>query len=280
MTILQLKQMQAHYLDQGAGAPVLLVHCSSGSHRQWAFLTDELSASHRLLAPDLLGYGQSSPWPDDGAPVADSDLDVVMALVDTAGEPVHLAGHSYGGMLCLEAARIHAERGNGAVKSLFLVEPVMFPLLNDSAHAQDWETISGVARACIDAVAAGEPEKAADAYMGFWLGEEQWQASPDRFRQDVIGTVAKVAHEFRGVFDLKRTGGDFRAVDCPVGLVHGSRSPRPALAVIEILEASLPRAETAEIAGAGHMSPFTHPAEVAALLLDHLDRAGAAGSGN
>jgi len=279
MTIVQLKQMQAHYLDQGAGPPVLLVHCSSGSHRQWAFLTDELSARHRVLAPDLLGYGKSSPWPDDGAPVADSDLDVVLALIDTAGEPVHLAGHSYGGMLCLEAARIHAARGSGAVRSLFAIEPVMFPLLENAAHAAEWKTISSVARACIDAVAAGEREKAADAYMGFWLGTERWRASPDRFRDEVIGTVSKVAHEFMGVFDLKRTAEDFRAVDCPVSLICGGISPRPALAVIDILRSSLPQAESEEIPGAGHMSPFTHPQDVSALLFDHLARAGASRPG-
>lgn len=273
MNFLQLKQMQAHYVDRGAGTPVVLVHCSSASHKAWLFLEDELNGQYRMLAPDLLGYGRSTPWPDSGETVSDSDLDVVLAMVDIAGPSVHLVGHSYGGLLCLEAARVHSERGRGAIASLLLVEPVAFSLLKGETHAQEWQTIAGVARACIDAVAAGDNEAAADAYMGFWLGAEQWRMSPERFRAEVIRTVAKVAHEFQGVFDLDLSPGGYGAIDCPVTLVRGGRSPRAASAIVDILRQCMRRAELQEIPKAGHMSPFTHPQDVAALIRAHLVRA-------
>lgn len=271
MKTLQLGQMQAHYRDKGSGTPVLLVHCSSGSHRQWAFLEADLGGGYRILAPDLLGYGTSTPWPETGNAPADRDLDVVMALIETADRPVHLIGHSYGGALCLDAARLHVERGTGAVASLFLIEPVAFQLLKDS-RPKDWQTISGVARNCIDRVGAGKPKQAANAYMGFWLGPLKWRLSPKRFREEVIRTVHKVAHEFRGVFELETTADDYRAVDCPVTLVRGGRSPRPAAAVVDVLTEILPGAQVKDIPSAGHMSPFTHKKDVTALVLGHLAR--------
>jgi pimeloyl-ACP methyl ester carboxylesterase len=275
MNLLQLKQMQAHYFDRGAGAPVVLVHCSSASHKAWLFLEEELTGQYRMLAPDLLGYGMSTPWPETPQTIADSDLDVVLALIEAAGAPVHLAGHSYGGLLGLEAARVHAERGSGAIASLFLVEPVAFPLLKGETHAQEWQDIAGVARQCIEAAAAGDNETAADAYMGYWLGSEQWRMSSERFRSEVIRTVAKVAHEFQGVFDLDHSPGDYSAIDCPVTFVRGARSPRAASAITDILMKALPRAELEEIADAGHMSPFTHQQDIVTLLRAHLARAGA-----
>jgi pimeloyl-ACP methyl ester carboxylesterase len=272
METLQLRQMQACYLDTGSGTPVILVHCSSGSHKQWSFLEERLADSYRVLAPDLLGYGQSSAWPQSGAAPADSDLDVVMALIEEAGRPVHLIGHSYGGAICLDAARHHAERGSGAVASLLLVEPVAFHLLRDSRRQREWRTISAVARKCIERSARGRPKQAANAYMGFWLGPLKWRLSPRRFRQEVVRTVHKVAHEFRGVFAHGTTADDFRSIECPVTLVCGGRSPRPAAAVVDILWETLSRADVQRIPAAGHMSPFTHKREVAALVLAHLAR--------
>jgi len=228
-----------------------------------------------MLAPDLLGYGKSTPWPDTSDPVVDSDLDVVMALIETAEAPVHLVGHSYGGFLNLEAARLHAERGSGAIASLLLIEPVAFPLLKGETHAEEWQIIAGVSRDCIDAVAAGDNEAAADAYMGYWLGAEAWRGSPERFRSEVIKTVAKVAYEFQGVFDLDHSPGDYGVIDCPVTLVRGGRSPRAASVIVDILKNALPQAELEEIADAGHMSPFTHQQHVAALVQAHLARVGA-----
>lgn len=274
METLQLRQMQAQYLDTGSGPPAILVHCSSGSHRQWSFLKDRLAESHRVLAPDLLGYGQSSAWPQGGNAPADSDLDVVMALIEEAGRPVHLIGHSYGGAICLDAARHHAERGSGAVASLLLIEPVAFQLLKESGHHGEWRTISAVARKCIERSARGRPKQAANAYMGFWLGPLKWRLSPTRFRQDVIRTVHKVAHEFRGVFEHGTSAEDFRSIDCPVTLVRGGKSPRPAAAVVDVLAKTLRRADVKVIPDAGHMSPFTHRGAVEAIVLEHLARTG------
>ena len=40
--------------------------------------------------------------------------------------------------------------------------------------------------------------------------------------------------------------------------------------MVDLLAATLPNAKVATLKGAGHMSPFTHPAELNRLILDHL----------
>lgn len=41
---------------------VMALHCSLGSGRQWAHLAETLGQSHRILAPDIAGYG-NDPGP-------------------------------------------------------------------------------------------------------------------------------------------------------------------------------------------------------------------------
>ncbi len=272
MKTLELARMRARYLDMGSGPAVLLVHCSSASHRQWSFLADELAARYRVVAPDLLGYGDSSPWPETDGAVVDNDLDLLLKLIDTIGEPVHIVAHSYGAAASLEAARIEATIGGGAIASLCLVEPVAFHLLKADRDHTNWRTISGVARRCIDGVKAGHRRRAANAYMGFWMGPLKWRLAPRRLRREVMRTVHKVAAEFRGMFEIGLSPADYAGVSCPVTLVQGARSPRPALRVVALLAETLGTVSTVTIEKAGHMSPFTHRREIALIAREHLER--------
>lgn len=43
----------------GDGPPVVLLHSSMGSKSQWASLTERLQGRRRVVAIDLLGYGQA-----------------------------------------------------------------------------------------------------------------------------------------------------------------------------------------------------------------------------
>ena len=42
----------------------MICRSSGMSSRQWRRLEAELSSTHRVIAPDLLGYGESSAFPD------------------------------------------------------------------------------------------------------------------------------------------------------------------------------------------------------------------------
>jgi pimeloyl-ACP methyl ester carboxylesterase len=94
----------------------------------------------RVLAPDLIGYGQSGRWPEGRVYEADADIRVIMELAGRAGGPVHLVGHSYGAAMALEAARL---LGSGRVRGMTLIEPVAFHLLLAGGYAKEHETRAG-----------------------------------------------------------------------------------------------------------------------------------------
>lgn len=102
-----------HYLDQGEGAPVLLIHGAFGSGS--TFLQNPFAASlargHRLIAPDSLAHGGSS-WPTEpehyGARARAAHLAAVLDALEI--ERAHVIGYSMGGWMASALATFHPER--------------------------------------------------------------------------------------------------------------------------------------------------------------------------
>ena len=64
MKTVQLPQGRMAYVDEGSGPPVVLVHGTPSSSREWRHVIEALRERHRVLAPDLLGFGASERPPD------------------------------------------------------------------------------------------------------------------------------------------------------------------------------------------------------------------------
>jgi pimeloyl-ACP methyl ester carboxylesterase len=257
--------------ETGDGPPLVFVHCSSASHKEWRFVASHYQAVRTCLMPDLIGYGKSSGHLDAaGNSVACTDADVVRFLLDRLDEPADIVAHSYGGVAALEAAISHQQK----VRSLFLVEPVAFQVLDEDRHAAARREAFGIAERVAAAEAAGNMRRAARIYMGYWIGLLKWTFSPRYFKQSVLKTVPKVAFEFRYLSQLDAGSRAYRGLTCPVTLVQGGRSTSAAHAVIDELSSQLPNSNRKEIPGAGHMSPFTHSEAIFELVRAHLERSG------
>ena len=105
------------YFERGeGGVPLLLVHGFGGDLNNWMFNHEALAAERRVIALDLPGHGESTKQ------LERADLDelsgVVLALLDHLDIPVaHLVGHSMGGAVSLNTARLAPQR----VRSLTLI---------------------------------------------------------------------------------------------------------------------------------------------------------------
>jgi pimeloyl-ACP methyl ester carboxylesterase len=266
MKQLAVDGVEIAYLDEGKGPIVVASHCSSASHKEWLPLIEELKSEWRVLAPDFIGYGQSQPWPATEPFSTAADVQVLLAVAKKARGPLHLLGHSYGAALALEAARTLGSR----VKSLTLIEPVSFHLLRLEGRPE-WAEVEGLGRAVLGAVAKGDDREAAKAFMTYWLGRTRWWLSPERFKTAIAATIPKVALEFSIAIDAPTTLQDYAKITAPTLLIVGSKTRAPARAVTDLLAGALPNAERTILQGAGHMSPFTHPAELNRLILDNLN---------
>jgi len=105
------------YYDVGSGAPLLLIHGIGGDADDWAFCIAPLSASHRVIALDLIGFGRSDK------PVINYCIE---GFVEVLGrflrtlhiERVTMIGGSLGGWIAAAFALKHP----AAVEKLVLVD--------------------------------------------------------------------------------------------------------------------------------------------------------------
>ncbi len=276
MPTLPLLGHTLHFSDTGApsapsGAPVVALHSGGLSSRQWGKLSALLAPRHRVLAPDFLGCGASSPWAEaPGAPAYHFSLevDLISALLDTLRGPLHLVGHSFGGLIAVKAALRNPER----VLSLSVFEPVTLGLLlgagGDEAAAFDAEMTAL-------REPTGEPggEEWLRRFIDWWQGAGTWDSLPLPARSQFLAVGRKVSLEVTSLSTDRMTAGELLPLRMPALVMRSERSPRAERRVCELLAQALPRGTLRQLDGVGHLAPVTHAAQVNELIAAHVESA-------
>lgn len=99
--------MPWHYIEQGSGRPLVLLHGIGMSSQAWKQVIPLLARERRVLAFDVAGFGRTPRLPAWIPPTA---ANLATALGQTLQEigvdtPVDIAGNSMGGYIALEAAK-------------------------------------------------------------------------------------------------------------------------------------------------------------------------------
>ena len=90
--------------DAGDGPAVVCLHANASSSSQWRELQERLSPHRRVLAPDAYGAGKSPEWPSDRVISLSDEVALLEPLLDRAGSPLSLVGHSYGAAVAAAAS--------------------------------------------------------------------------------------------------------------------------------------------------------------------------------
>ena len=247
-------------LDAGDGAPVLMVPGYTGSKEDFAAVLPLLAGRGlRVVAMDLPGQFET-PGPDDvAAYTPDALAGSVLAAAAELGEPPHLVGHSYGGLVCRAAAIADPS----AVRSLVLL---------DSGPS----SIGGDRR---ERMAALEPLLEAGGLGAVYEMLERvasvdpvWVALPAEHKaflrqRFLAGSVAGL----KGMGDALRAEPDrtdaLRATGLPVLVAYGEHDDAWSPAVQAEMAVRL-GAPTAVVAGAVHSPAVQQPAATARALVD------------
>jgi len=157
------------------------------------------------------------------------------------------------------------------VRSLTVIEPPSFHLLREGGFYEESKSIAVLVERVSYAMAKGDRRAAASAYMGFWIGRVRWWLKPKQHKAAVMDTMGKTAQEFELIDALALRLEDYRMIAAPSQLILGAKTAAPAKAVTRLLAAAIPEAQIRVIKSAGHMSPYTHTAEVNRLIIDHIN---------
>jgi haloalkane dehalogenase len=117
------------YHERGEGAPVLFLHGNPTSSYLWRDVIPELEGLGRLIAPDLIGMGDSAKLPNPGPDTYRfaTHRDYLGAFIDAVIGPAQslvLVVHDWGSALGFDWANRHRNRIRGIAYMEGIVRPV------------------------------------------------------------------------------------------------------------------------------------------------------------
>lgn len=252
-------------------APVVLLHSSAASGRQWQALADALRPRHEVHAVDFHGHGTQPAWPGPAPMSLADEAAPIERLIERLGG-AHVIGHSYGAAVALKLA----SRRPALVRSLVAYEPVLFGLLLDDPFSRrEVQTVVGVAEAMRARVAQGQPEAAAQRFIDFWSGPGAWAALPPERQQGFTVRVPAVLQQFDGLFGDPLALADLARLRMPTLLLTGGQTVPAARRIVQLVHGALPDARREVFDPMGHMGPVTHAALFNRRVVEFLQGLGA-----
>ena len=262
--------------EVGSGEPILLLHGFPQTGACWSTVAERLAGSHRLLIPDLPGFGRSGrPRAFDAATVADA----LAGLLDAAGvEQATVVGHDWGGSMAFAMALAHPERvgrlvvTNAPFRKLDLKRGFHFllfnvPVLPEVAFGLAGERmVTFILRAASARKAAFASADAVRPYVRAYRSRDNVSSALAYYRTVTRRVIAqRLPLPGRGAPPRDTKGGP-RRITAPTLIVWGMRDPALPENVLSSIERDIPGARIVRLADVGHFVPDEAPHELAAAI--------------
>ncbi|NKI41002.1 alpha/beta fold hydrolase [Streptomyces physcomitrii] len=247
------------YEDEGAGQALVLVHGHPFDRSMWAPQRAAFAATHRVLTPDLRGYGDSPVTP--GAVRLSTFAEDIRALLDELGvRRFVLAGLSMGGQIAMECLRRFGDRIDGLVLADTSPEaesPAGRAARHRAADRLLREGMRGYADEVLYRMVAPGAEEAVAAHVHRMMCSA-----------DPVGAAAAL----RGRAERPDYRELLARTAVPVLVVVGREDGFTPLAGARALHAAVPGSALTVVEGAAHLPNLERPEAFNAALAEFLDR--------
>jgi [ribosomal protein S5]-alanine N-acetyltransferase len=244
------------HVDVGSGSPVVLLHGFGLDARMWSDQVTALKRRHRVLAPDLPGFGPMGTETGVTRPAEK----VYELLATRRLGPVHLVGLSYGGAVAVDLTLTHP----AAVRTLVLVDA---PLLGERTGIQAWPT-------CVERAKAGDLPGARASWLGAALFERLRSRTEAWTRMQAMVGAYRCGHwcgSLETGWERPEPRALLKSVGCPALVLVGEADSPNFKAMAKVYAHEIPGARLLELAGVGHVGPMEDPDGFNSLLLDFLE---------
>lgn len=251
-----------------AGTPIVLLHASGSSSRQWKSLVEQIGTN--AYAIDLYDHGKRIGQPLLPFTLSAEAAPIERLLANLGG--ACLIGHSFGGAVAINIARHRPD----LVTALVVYEPALLMLLqHDAGSKAEWNRLVTNVTDIIRNVMQGRLEAAAERFITMWSGKDAWNSMQSEQQQAFAAHMPAIKRHFYALYNESLAPADFASLPMPRLLLHGERTLPMASRIVELLHAALTEhpdllARCKQIKDAGHMGPITHSAEVNRCIVEFL----------
>jgi pimeloyl-ACP methyl ester carboxylesterase len=253
------------YHETGDGPTVVLVPGSCSTGAAWRPVISEFGNNFRCVTTSLLGYGRTVERRESGDADISREAEVLEAVIRRAATPVHLVGHSFGGLTALAVAL----RKRVPLLSLTIAEAPAAEILRPAGEYQHYLAFRRMTDGYIAAYRSGDAA-AIGSMIDFYGGAGTFAGWPQRVRDYAIETTPVNLLDWQSVYGFRLTPALLAAVDIPALVLWGRTSHPAARRANALLGQCMPKGSIASIAGASHFMISTHARQVAGLIAQHL----------
>lgn len=256
--------VRLQYADVGVGEPALvLLHAFPLHAGMWKPQLEHLSAQHRVIAPDFLGFGGSDAPDSMYRYTVQGYADLLAGLLDLLGlNRVAVGGLSMGGYVAFAFLREHAERVTALV-------------LADTRAAADTNEVFERRTDQQDQVARIGTTALIEVLLGGLLSEHT-RATRLELVEQVRRLMANPAAGFIGALEAMKhrpdSTDDLGRISVPTLVVVGEDDALSPPEVARDMHERIEGSELAVLAGAGHLSNLEAAGEFNATVGDFLSR--------
>ena len=193
------------------------------------------------------------------------EAEMIEAVIQRAGAPVHLVGHSFGGLSALAVAL----RRPQLVQSLTILEAPAPEILRHAGEDRHYEAFRTMTAAYFDAIKAGQCN-AIERMIDFYGGAGTFASWPQRVRDYAVETTAVNLLDWASAYGFAPTPSLLANMMTPTLVVRGENSHAAVKRANELLGQSIPGATIATVPGAAHFMIATHASELADLIASHV----------
>ena len=266
LKIMMLHGDRVAYRDDGAGEVLLLIHGIGGSSNSWSGVIPLLAKKYRVIAPDLLGHGESDKPRGDYSVGAFAVL--LRDFLDALDIPqVTVIGHSLGGGIAMQFAHQHGEY----CKRIVLISSGGFG--GDVGRVLRVLSLPG-SELVLPVIASRPAILASNALRALTGSSNSFQARPSLSnrdnRQAFLRTLRAVV-DFRGqaVSALNRV-----CMVLPAMIISGDQDRVIPVEHARAAHRTMPNSRLHIIPGVHHYPPTERPETVARLIDDFIATTG------
>jgi 3-oxoadipate enol-lactonase len=247
--------------DEGTGPPILFVHGFPLSHSMWQPQIFTFAGDHRVIAPDLRGFGSSDVT--EGTVTMEQHADDLAALLDelNVDEPVVLCGLSMGGYVAWQFQQKYPERLRGLI------------LCDTRAIADTPEGVENRKRLAKMVVENGSEAVASAMIPKLFSPKtgDRNQEVIDKLRATIVATSPQgIAAASLGMAERPDVTPLLPGITTPSLLIVGEDDGIAPPEEMRGIAAAMPNANFVEIPEAGHMSTLENPVAVNAAIREFL----------
>jgi len=252
------------YDESGQGPTIVLVPGSCSTGVAWRPIVSQWKESFRCVTTSLLGYGGTAERRTDLDTDISHEAGILESVIRRAACPVHLVGHSFGGLTALAVAL----RNKVPLLSLSILEAPAPEILRHMGEHRHYGAFREMSDCYFSAFHGGE-KAAIEQMIDFYGGAGTFAGWPQRVRDYAIETTPVNILDWRTAYDFLPASAALAAIDVPTLVLWGGKS-HPAIQRANELLAQFTAAKVVTISHAAHFMISTHAREVAHVLAQHV----------